>query len=287
MLHNYCPETLARRLNQHEQPYPGPTGAGRRTAGHRREPYFYSCAPWAVSNPRSVVVYNSPSGANPQKPEQPTKQTTQRKQKKKRKTSRLPPHLLPGCPALAMGNKRKTTLAGFSGSRGTPKPFTSARRLPSLPHTHVASLHHPRDRPFTVSRGLIRCTAFSEFIAPMPAPVLTTDSLVLQPNWFPRIYDILSFSPLSFFLLLLFLLPRPAECHFLNPASGLMIFQSDGTSGFYYNSGSPASPVWTIVGTGSGWSLSGNSGTTAVTNFIGTNDNVALAYSGLIIRTPV
>ncbi|MBK9359289.1 MAG: hypothetical protein IPN08_18270 [Bacteroidales bacterium] len=63
-----------------------------------------------------------------------------------------------------------------------------------------------------------------------------------------------------------------------NPASGLMIFQSDGTSGFYYNSGSPASPVWTIVGTGSGWSLSGNSGTTAVTNFIGTNDNVALAF---------
>ena len=29
-----------------------------------------------------------------------------------------------------------------------------------------------------------------------------------------------------------------------NPATGLLIFQTDGTAGFYYNSGTPASPNW-------------------------------------------
>jgi len=34
------------------------------------------------------------------------------------------------------------------------------------------------------------------------------------------------------------------------PATGLLVYQTDGTSGFYYNSGSPASPVWQYISTG-------------------------------------
>ena len=32
-----------------------------------------------------------------------------------------------------------------------------------------------------------------------------------------------------------------------NPATGLLVFQTDGTAGFYYNSGTPGSPVWTAM----------------------------------------
>lgn len=34
------------------------------------------------------------------------------------------------------------------------------------------------------------------------------------------------------------------------PATGLLVYQTDGTSGFYYNSGTPASPVWQYISTG-------------------------------------
>jgi trimeric autotransporter adhesin len=64
----------------------------------------------------------------------------------------------------------------------------------------------------------------------------------------------------------------------MSPANGLMIYQTDNSPGFYYNSGSGASPVWVMAGTGSGWGLSGNSGTTAGVNFIGTTDNVPLTF---------
>jgi hypothetical protein len=64
------------------------------------------------------------------------------------------------------------------------------------------------------------------------------------------------------------------------PATGLMIYQTDDTPGFYYNSGLPGSPLWTIIGggTGSGWSLTGNSGSSSATNFIGTTDDVPLSF---------
>jgi len=35
-----------------------------------------------------------------------------------------------------------------------------------------------------------------------------------------------------------------------SPATGLMVFQTDGTAGFYYNSGTPASPAWVFVQNG-------------------------------------
>lgn len=51
------------------------------------------------------------------------------------------------------------------------------------------------------------------------------------------------------------------------PATGLLIYQTDGTAGFYYYNGS----AWTPFGS-TGWALTGNSGTTPATNFIGTTD---------------
>lgn len=62
-----------------------------------------------------------------------------------------------------------------------------------------------------------------------------------------------------------------------SPANGLFIFQTDNASGFYYNSGSAATPSWTLIGTGT-WTLAGNSGTNPATNFLGTTDNVALKF---------
>jgi trimeric autotransporter adhesin len=75
------------------------------------------------------------------------------------------------------------------------------------------------------------------------------------------------------------------------PATGLLIYQTvsppskspmtiltDSPPGFYYNSGTPWAPAWLIVGTGSGWGLSGNSGTTLVSNFIGTTDNQDIIF---------
>jgi len=64
----------------------------------------------------------------------------------------------------------------------------------------------------------------------------------------------------------------------ISPATGLIIYQSDNTSGFYYNSGTPASPVWVISGTGAGWGMTGNAGTNPAANYIGTADNQPLRF---------
>jgi len=65
-----------------------------------------------------------------------------------------------------------------------------------------------------------------------------------------------------------------------NPATGLLLYQTDGTAGFYYNSGTPASPVWTALSSAfsGGWSLTGNSGTNSSINFLGTTDNKPLNF---------
>lgn len=48
----------------------------------------------------------------------------------------------------------------------------------------------------------------------------------------------------------------------MNPANGLMIYQTDNTPGFYYNAGTPVSPDWQMVGSnagaGSQWITSGS-----------------------------
>ncbi len=59
------------------------------------------------------------------------------------------------------------------------------------------------------------------------------------------------------------------------PAEGLQVYQTDAPVGLYlYRSG-----AWTIIGTGTGWSISGNAGTTiAAPNFLGSTDNVDVAF---------
>jgi len=77
------------------------------------------------------------------------------------------------------------------------------------------------------------------------------------------------------------LIPRMTQAQrnaISSPAAVLMIYQTDNSPGFYYNSGTGGSPVWVIVGTGSGWGLTGNSGTSAATNFIGTTDDQPLRF---------
>lgn len=51
------------------------------------------------------------------------------------------------------------------------------------------------------------------------------------------------------------------------PASGLLIYQTNNTKGFYFYSGS----AWTPL-VSKGWSLTGNGGTVPGTNFLGTTD---------------
>lgn len=64
-----------------------------------------------------------------------------------------------------------------------------------------------------------------------------------------------------------------------NPANGLIVYQTDMLSGFYYYDGKD----WKSVGSETAqnsvadavnWGLTGNAGTSAATNFIGTTDNV-------------
>ncbi len=49
------------------------------------------------------------------------------------------------------------------------------------------------------------------------------------------------------------LVPRMTQANrnaITSPATGLMIFQTDNTQGFYYNAGTPATPNWQPVGSG-------------------------------------
>ena len=73
------------------------------------------------------------------------------------------------------------------------------------------------------------------------------------------------------------LIPRMSQNQrdaIVSPATGLLIYQTDGTTGFYYYNGT----VWTsFAGSGAGWGLTGNSGTNPTTNGIGTTDNQGLS----------
>ena len=49
------------------------------------------------------------------------------------------------------------------------------------------------------------------------------------------------------------LLPRVADATAIaTPATGLLVFQTGGTPGFYYNAGTPGAPSWQQLATGSG-----------------------------------
>jgi hypothetical protein len=58
-----------------------------------------------------------------------------------------------------------------------------------------------------------------------------------------------------------------------SPATSLLVYQTDGTTGFYYYTGS----AWvTLSNNTTAWNTTGNSSTTAGTNYVGTSDAVDL-----------
>lgn len=66
-----------------------------------------------------------------------------------------------------------------------------------------------------------------------------------------------------------------------SPAHSLLVYNTNaalsGGKGYYFNSGTTVSPVWTkLMASGTEWKLAGNTGTTAGTDFIGTTDAQAL-----------
>jgi hypothetical protein len=89
------------------------------------------------------------------------------------------------------------------------------------------------------------------------------------------------------------LVPRMTQAQriaIVKPANGLLVYQTDNTSGFYYNSGSKTDTAWKYLGIVSGpvsdsaWCLYGNEGTDDLGNtldiFLGTTDN-----QDLVIKT--
>ncbi|MES1216058.1 MAG: hypothetical protein ABUT20_11120, partial [Bacteroidota bacterium] len=75
------------------------------------------------------------------------------------------------------------------------------------------------------------------------------------------------------------LIPRMTQSQrdaIASPSLSLLIYQTDGTPGFYYYNGIS----WTIIGGSNNniWSLSGNAGTNPSANFIGTTDNQSLVF---------
>lgn len=71
----------------------------------------------------------------------------------------------------------------------------------------------------------------------------------------------------------------------LSPANGLMIYQTDFLSGFYYFDGKEWKPMMTSTNANSvadanNWGLTGNTGLTAGTNFIGANIPLEFKHNG-------
>src|SRR4030095_1779514 len=56
------------------------------------------------------------------------------------------------------------------------------------------------------------------------------------------------------------------------PATGLLIYQTDGSAGFYYYNGNAWASLSAAAGPLTGWSTTGNNGTDSSINFIGTLD---------------
>ena len=81
------------------------------------------------------------------------------------------------------------------------------------------------------------------------------------------------------------LIPRMAQAQrnaLTNPATGLIIYQTDNTTGIYYNSGTPVDPSWNLVGNNAGQWL--NNGTSIYYNGgnvgIGNNNPQAKLHIG-------
>jgi hypothetical protein len=75
------------------------------------------------------------------------------------------------------------------------------------------------------------------------------------------------------------LIPRVTSAQktaIVTPATGLLIYQTDGTSGFYFYNGNTWAPISATAGPLTGWATTGNAATDSTINFIGTSDNKPL-----------
>ncbi len=62
-------------------------------------------------------------------------------------------------------------------------------------------------------------------------------------------------------------------------AQGLVVYQTDGTQGFYYNTSTTVTPTWVYLAAGAAaWSLTGNGSTVDGTNFLGTTDDIPMNF---------
>jgi trimeric autotransporter adhesin len=65
------------------------------------------------------------------------------------------------------------------------------------------------------------------------------------------------------------------------PATSLLVYNTNAALGvgYYYNSGSTTTAAWVkVLTTATGWSLTGNAGTSPATNFVGTTNNIPLRF---------
>lgn len=82
------------------------------------------------------------------------------------------------------------------------------------------------------------------------------------------------------------LMPRMTQAQrlaLISPSNGLMVFQTDGLSGIYYNAGTPISTNWQGLVGGSNWSVGGNS-LLATGNFGTTSNNHIDLMTNNIVR---
>jgi hypothetical protein len=79
------------------------------------------------------------------------------------------------------------------------------------------------------------------------------------------------------------LIPRvtSAQKTAMNPlpaaAQGLVVYQTNGVEGFYYNTSTTTVPAWSYLSSSTGWTILGNAGTSVATNFLGTTDAIDFA----------
>lgn len=79
------------------------------------------------------------------------------------------------------------------------------------------------------------------------------------------------------------LIPRMTEAQkgqIANPATGLLIWQTDGTPGFYYNGGTPQGPKWYMLSIAdeSEWKLTGNNNVDSATHFLGSTNKAPVFF---------
>ena len=53
-------------------------------------------------------------------------------------------------------------------------------------------------------------------------------------------------------------MPAAARTGIASPATGLLVYQTDGSAGFYYNAGTPGSPVWVLIQNSTNVTTQGN-----------------------------